>query len=118
MRRPPFSSEYEATSRAPSTVIDFIQVPGAITLRTIWATIQPLDAAALQSLEPGLQRRARFACFTYETLNAAKVGGSEGDLVEVNGELLEVHGGFNDGAFPGAPIMGHEYILAAPEISQ
>lgn len=117
MRRPPFSSQYDVKSRAAGSVVDFVNVPGAESSRTIWATIQPLDARTLRDLEPGLQSRARFACFTFEALTTVQAGGTESDRVVVGGVDYEVHGGYNDGDFPGAPFAGHEYILAAPEIA-
>ncbi len=116
--KPPGSSQYTVTSRAPGTVTDFAVVPGAASTRIVWATIQPLDARTLRDLEPGLQSRARFACFTFgEALVTAQAGGAESDTINVGGVEYEVHGGFNDGSFAGAPFPAHEYILAAPEIS-
>jgi len=115
-RRPPFSSAYTVKSRAASSVVaDFATVPGAESTRTIYATIQPLDARQLKDLAPGLQSRARYACFTFEALNSARPGGQLPDLVVVGSLDYEVHGGYDDGRFPGAPFAGYEYILAEPE---
>ena len=116
MRRPPFSTLYTVRTRGAQTITDFVPVPGAVTERDMWATIQPLDARALADLDPGLRTRARYACFTYEDLVPAETGGPPPDLVVVRGVEYEVHGGYDDGAFTGAPFAGREYVLAAPEV--
>lgn len=114
-RRPPFSRQYIVKRSAPEgPPVNYVTQPGAVTTFTTWATVQPLDARALRDLPPGLQSRARFACFTFDQLQTATAGGPRPDLVVVGGVDYEVHGGYDDGAF-GAPFPGSEYILAAPE---
>lgn len=114
--KPPFSSPYTRKSRDGFTVSDFAVVPGPVTESTIFATIQPLSAREIRDLPEGLRTRAKYSCFTYETLKVADTGDDFPDLVVVEGRDFEVHGGFDDGRFPGAPIPGNDYVLADPEL--
>ena len=117
MRRPPFSSRYTVKSRADDgAVVDFQWSAGTESTSEVWATIQPLSPEQLRSLPEGLRARAMFACFTFATLTTAQLDGPLPDRVVVGGLDLEVHGGFNDGAFTGAPFPGNEYVLARPEV--